>query len=126
MVAGLGGPANVLAKGGKWLPQAPVQRAVPAPRSGVLGSIDTRALGLAVVALGGGRRRASDLVDPRVGFAAVLPLGRAVQAGEPLAIVHAASDDSADAAIAAVVAAMRIDDRAGPIGPAVLEHITGA
>ena len=126
MVAGLGGPTDVLAKGGASLPQAPVQRAVPAPRSGVLAAMDTRALGLAVVALGGGRRRASDAVDPRVGFAAVLPSGHAVRAGEPLAIVHAASDDSADGAIAAVLAAMHIDDRAGPIGPAVLEHITGA
>jgi thymidine phosphorylase len=125
MVAGLGGPADVLAQGGKWLPQAPVQRVVPAPRSGVLAAMDTRALGLAVVGLGGGRRRASDAVDSRVGFAAVLPLGHAVQAGDPLAIVHAASDDSADLAIAAALAAMHIDDRAAPGGPAVLEHITG-
>ncbi len=126
MVAGLGGPADVLAAGGAQLPQAPVQRAVPAPRGGVLASMDTRALGLAVVALGGGRRRASDAVDPRVGFDAMLPLGRIVQAGEPLAIVHAASADAADAAIAAALAAMRVDDSAGPIGPAVIEQISGA
>jgi thymidine phosphorylase len=126
MVAGLGGPADVLSAGGAKLPQAPVQRAVPAPRSGVLVAMDTRALGLAVVALGSGRRRASDAVDPRVGFDAVLSLGSAVRAGEPLAIVHAASADAADAAIAAALAAVRIDDSAGPIGPAVVERITGA
>jgi thymidine phosphorylase len=126
MVAGLGGPRDVLAKGGARLPQAPVQRAAPAPHSGVVAAQDTRALGLAVVALGGGRRRASDAVDPRVGLSAVLPLGRAVQAGEPLAIVHAASADAADEAVATVLAALRVEDSAATIGPAVLEHITGA
>ena len=126
MVAGLGGPTDVLTKGGARLPQAPVQRAVPAPRSGVLVAMDTRSLGLAVVALGGGRRRASDDVDPRVGFDAVRPLGASVQAGEALAVVHAASAGAADAAVAAALAAMRLDDSAAPIGPSVVERVTGA
>jgi thymidine phosphorylase len=50
MVAGLGGPTDVLAAPG--LPTAPVQLDVPAPRPGVLAATDTRALGLAVVAAG--------------------------------------------------------------------------
>ena len=72
MVAALGGPRDVLADA--QLPVAPVQRAVPAPRAGVLVGMDVRALGQVVVDLGGGRSRPSQAVDPRVGLASVLPL----------------------------------------------------
>jgi thymidine phosphorylase len=108
MVAALGGPADVLRDA--CLPQAPVKRAVPAPRSGWLRAIDVRALGLAVVALGGGRTRPGQTIDPRVGLAAVLPLGGPVGAGQALAEVHAASDADADAAVVAVQAAFTIAD----------------
>ena len=121
MVAGLGGPADVLKPGGAGLPHAPVQRAVPALHDGVLTAMDTRAIGLAVVALGGGRRRASDNVDPRVGFDAVLPLGSRLRAGDAMAVVHAASDADADAAAAALQSAMQMGDAAVVPGPVVVE-----
>ena len=115
MVAALGGPADVLRDA--QLTTAPVQRVVPAPRAGVVAALDVRAIGLAVVALGGGRRRNGDVVDPRVGFSGVLGLGATVQAGTPLATVHAASADAADAAAAALLAACGIDDAAPPPVP---------
>ena len=121
MVAGLGGPADVLADA--QLPSAPVQLDVPAPHSGVLAAMHTRAIGLAVVALGGGRQRASDVVDPRVGFSQVLPLGSVVQAGEPLARVHAATADAAQAASQALLAAITLADVAPPVGPVVVETL---
>jgi thymidine phosphorylase len=126
MVAGLGGPAKVLAARGARLPRAPMQRAVPAPRGGTLLAMDTRAIGLAVVALGGGRARASDSVDPRVGFDAVLPLGSRVRAGEALAVVHAASAATADAAIAALQAAVQIGEGAFTATPVVREQTRAA
>ena len=121
MVAGLGGPTDVLAAPG--LPTAPVQLDVPAPRCGVLAATDTRALGLAVVALGGGRRVASDAVDLRVGFSQVRPLGTALRAGDALLRVHAASLADAEAARAAVLAATTIADTAPPPGPVVIETL---
>jgi thymidine phosphorylase len=108
MVAAQGGPADVWREAG--LPAAPVQRAVPAPRPGFIGAIDVRALGLAVVALGGGRARPGQAVDPRVGLAAVRAPGEQVAAGEPLARVHAADPVAAEAAAAAVLAAMPIQE----------------
>ena len=120
MVAGLGGPADVLRNA--QLPSAPVQVDLPAPRSGMLAAVDTRALGLAVVALGGGRRRASDAVDPRVGLSHCLPLGSMVRAGEPLLRVHAASQDAAQAACQAALAAIALADHAAPVGPVVVER----
>ena len=121
MVAGLGGPTDVLAAPG--LPLAPVQLDVPAPRPGVLAATDTRALGLAVVALGGGRRVASDAVDPRVGFSQVQPLGTALQAGDALLRVHAATLADAEAARAAVLAAVTLADTAPPHGPVVIDTL---
>jgi thymidine phosphorylase len=123
MVALLGGPRDVLRHAG--LPHAPVQRDVAAPRAGTLTQSDTRALGLAVVALGGGRRRPGDAIDPRVGLSHMLPLGTRVDAGQPLARVHAASDDAALAAVRAVAAAMVIGETAGAPEPLVHRVVDG-
>ncbi len=124
MVAALGGPADVLRT--PQLAAAPVRRDVPAPRAGVLAQVDTRALGLAVVGLGGGRRRDGERIDPRVGLSGVLALGQPVAAGEPLATVHAASAAAADTAAAAVAAAMTLADRASEGTPTVVEVIVHA
>jgi thymidine phosphorylase len=117
MVRALGGPPDVLADA--QLPVAPVQRPVPAPRAGIVAAMDTRALGLAVVALGGGRLKPGDAVDPRVGLAAVRPRGAAVAAGEPLAVVHAAHEAAADEAVRALQAAFTLADAAPARLPAV-------
>jgi thymidine phosphorylase len=119
MVAGLGGPTDVFRQSG--LPQAPVQREVPAPRGGWLTGMDTRALGLAVVALGGGRQRPGQTVDPRVGLSHIAAIGQAMSHGEPLARVHAADEASAQAAVEAVQAACRIGD-APCAGAAVVQE----
>lgn len=127
MVAGLGGPPDVLADA--QLPGAPVVVTLPAPRSGVLVAMDTRAIGLAVVALGGGRARASDAVDPRVGLSDIRPLGTVLRTGEPLLRVHAASAADAQAACAAVLAAMTLVDiepgggAPAAAGPVVIDTI---
>jgi len=103
MVAALGGPQDVLRDA--QLPTASVQRPVLAPRDGVLSRMDVRALGQCVVQLGGGRSRPGETVDPRVGLSDVLPLHAPVQAGQPVAIVHAASEASAEQACRDVLAA---------------------
>ena len=121
MVAALGGPRDVLHD--VRLPQAPVQRDVPSPRDGVVGAIDTRAIGLAIVELGGGRRRPGEAVDPRVGLSDVRPLGARVQRGDALARVHAADAAGAEAAIRAVVDAMRIADSAVTANPLIRQTV---
>jgi thymidine phosphorylase len=121
MVAALGGPRDVLQDA--QLRSAPVQRDVPAPRSGVLSAMDTRALGLAVIGLGGGRRRPGDSVDPRVGFSQVRGLGAGLQAGEALACVHAADEAAADAAVQAFVAAVTLDEAGVSPAPVIQQVI---
>ena len=110
MVAAQGGPSEFSRSYASDLPTAPVIRDVPALCAGLIAGIDTRAVGHAVVHLGGGRLRSGDPVDPRVGFSALAEPGTRVDAGDPLAKVHAADEASADAAIAALQAAYRLGD----------------
>jgi thymidine phosphorylase len=119
MVAGLGGPTDVLSARFSGLARAPVTVDVPAPRAGFVTAMDTRAIGLAVAALGGGRLRASDRIDPRVGLSAVAGRGAAVRQGDPLARVHARTRAEAATARAAVLAAITIGTRAPAITPVV-------
>jgi thymidine phosphorylase len=126
MVALLGGPRDVLHQAG--LPTAPVVHDVLAPTAGVLTDVDVRAVGLVVVALGGGRQQAGDRIDMRVGLSQVLAPGVVVQAGQPLARVHAATADAALQARQALLAAMHVNADAAlqvmagpvmePLGPA--------
>ncbi|WP_319772682.1 thymidine phosphorylase [Breoghania sp.] len=109
MVTELGGPNDLLEKAEAYLPKAPVTRQILAEREGLVTRIDTRAVGVAVIELGGGRRRADDDIDPRVGFTQLAGIGMAVGPDdEPLAVVHAADEDAADRAAHAVRAAYRI------------------
>lgn len=126
MVAGLGGPADLLEQPQRHLPAAPVVRPVPAPRSrdgSFVAGIDTRALGLAVVELGGGRRRADDRIDPSVGLASLAARGERIDDGQPIAIVHAATDAAAEAAVRAVQAAYAWSATAPSPLPLIAEHI---
>jgi thymidine phosphorylase len=116
MVARLGGPAGVLKR-----PQLPVARwrvPVPAPERGVIEAVDTRALALAIVALGGGRTKPGDTIDPRIGLTEIRPPGTRVRAGEPLARLHVPRRADADAVLPAIAAAFRI----GQSAPAPLLH----
>jgi thymidine phosphorylase len=124
MVALLGGPADVF-RAARALPAAPVQRELRAPRAGVITAMNTRAIGHAVVALGGGRLRASDAIDPRVGLSHCRPIGSVVQAGEPLLQVHAASDAAADAALATLARLVTVGEGPAQPGPVIVETITG-
>ena len=123
MIAALGGPLHFLSEARAVLPAAPVLKPAPAPRAGFVAGIDARAVGLAVVELGGGRRRASDSIDPAVGFTELAGICEDVGAGRPLALVHARDEATAEAAAARLAAAYRIADAAPERGPAVIERI---
>ncbi|NLH81258.1 MAG: thymidine phosphorylase, partial [Phyllobacteriaceae bacterium] len=90
MVAALGGPVDFVAKAPSYLKAAPVTRDVVADEEGFVEAIDTRAVGVAVVELGGGRTKASDPIDPAVGFTDLAGIGVHLDAGTPIGRVHAA------------------------------------
>ncbi|MGD9295614.1 MAG: thymidine phosphorylase, partial [Roseobacter sp.] len=108
MVSAMGGPVQFVENWQRFLPEATVIREVSSLSEGHVSGIDGEALGLAVVALGGGRQIESDLIDPAVGLSQVVRLGQNVGKGQPLAVVHASRPDAADRAVAAVRAAISI------------------
>jgi thymidine phosphorylase len=122
MVASLGGPADFVERPAQYLAHAVVVQDVPAPASGRVISIDTRAVGLAVVALGGGRTSPEQAIDPAVGFDRLVPRGAAIRLGDPLARVHAANSARAAEATAALQAAFTIGE-AGEPPPPLVERI---
>lgn len=125
MVHALGGPSDLVANPQRYLPQAPVIRPVPAARAGYVVALDVRALGLAIVRLGGGRTRPDAAIDHRVGLADCVGRGVRVERGDPLAFVHAADEDSAQAAIAAVRDAIQIGDALPPSAAVVRGRMVG-
>lgn len=124
MASALGGPADFTDRPAHYLPVAPVQLLVPAPRSGWVTGMATRDIGLAVVELGGGRRQASDTIDPSVGFTQFAQIGQQMQAGEPLAVVHAADTASAERARQSLLALIHIGDTAPVRSPVLVKRIT--
>ncbi|MBU2994722.1 thymidine phosphorylase [Octadecabacter sp. 1_MG-2023] len=108
MIRAMGGPPDIAEDWHTHLPKAPVVGDVPAPSSGMITAIDGEALGLAVVQMGGGRQVESDRIDPRVGLSDVLPLGTKVSRGDPLVTIHAADEESAEAAARTVQNAITI------------------
>ncbi|WP_120636266.1 thymidine phosphorylase [Ruegeria sp. EL01] len=124
MMAAVGGPVQFVDTWARFLPEADVIQEVPAPKDGYVTAINGEALGLAVVALGGGRQVESDQIDPAVGVSQLLRLGDRVAKGEPLAFVHAAREDAAHRAAATISAAVVIEDRPIAVPDLVHERIT--
>jgi thymidine phosphorylase len=94
--------------------------------AGVVSAVDVRAVGVAIIGLGGGRARETDSVDHSVGFTAVAAIGERVEpGGRSLAVVHARDGESADRAAAELRAAYTVDagDRDGDAvdAPTVIE-----
>jgi thymidine phosphorylase len=93
MVRVLGGPNDIIDSPSRHLPRAPVERAVYGP-SGHVAKIDTRALGLAVIELGGGRRKPGDGIDHAVGLTELAGKGDDAGNQRPLAIIHARDEST--------------------------------
>ena len=125
MVRALGGAADFVDQFARQLPAAAVVCPVFAEEDGYVGGVDTRALGIAVIALGGGRRRAGDAIDYSVGLGGIAALGEAVDRERPLATVHAADAAAAERAAAEVRAAFRITEDAPSASPVVLRRLDG-
>jgi thymidine phosphorylase len=125
MVVALGGPRDLLEHHQKRLPAAPVVKPVTMSEAGYLTRIDARAVGLAVVSLGGGRRKASDSIDPRVGLSQVRGLGDSVGPEQPFAFVHAADEASATGAVHAIQRAVTSTLEPPVLNDIVVERVSG-
>ncbi len=125
MVYAQGGPVAFAENWQRFLPEAPVIVEVPAPAPGYITQINGEALGLAVVALGGGRQVETDTIDPAVGLSDVVTLGQKVSKGQPLLRIHAAREAAAQAAAHSVIDAISIGAKTPQTQPLVIERIDG-
>ncbi len=123
MVAAQGGPTDLFEKRDNHLKLSSVVKPVLAGKAGHVAAMDTRAIGMAVVALGGGRTNPSQAVDHSVGFTEICQIGDSVQADQPLAMVYARSEAEAEDAVNRFQAAVTISEAAVNAGPIVAQTI---
>lgn len=123
MVSGLGGPVDFVENYSKYLPQSQIIRPVFADMQGYAYSMDTRELGLAVVTLGGGRRKPGDALDYSVGLTQVCALGDKVDSSIPIAVIHAQSEAAFAEAELAVKKAIHIGETAPEKTPEIYAYI---
>jgi pyrimidine-nucleoside phosphorylase/thymidine phosphorylase len=127
IVSAQGGDAAAVSDPSR-LPRAPHRREVPAPTAGFVTAIDTEAVGLASVALGAGRARVEDRIDPAVGLTVLKKLGDRVERGEPIATIHHGDAGEPPERVAARLAAAWTigPDWPGPARPLVIETLEDA
>ncbi|MBT8049513.1 MAG: thymidine phosphorylase [Xanthomonadales bacterium] len=106
MVTAQGGPSMLLEKPELYLPVAGYSQPVFCRHSGYIQEMDMKAVGSAVVLLGGGRRRAEDSIDHSVGISDISGVGQRVDQDTPLAIVHAQNKNDWERAAERLIAAV--------------------
>ena len=124
MVTELGGPADFVENYDTYLEKAEIIRSIYAKNSGIVTSMDTREIGMAVVAMGGGRRKPSDAIDYAVGFTDFVALGERVDTEKPLAVVHVRNEAQFEEAQRTLRAAITIGDEEPEEKPMVFKRIT--
>jgi len=106
------------------LPQAEAIELYRAPRRGLVAQVEPRTVGRGIIALGGGRTRMEDRVDPGVGFVITARPGDWVEAGEAIATVFARDEAGLRAGAAAMREAIHIADEADPPLPLISHRVT--
>jgi thymidine phosphorylase len=124
MVHALGGPRDLIDRPDAHLARAPHVADAAAPGAGFVTAIDTRALGFAVLTLGGGRSIAGAAIDPAVGLSELAGIADEVGRGRPLCRIHARDDADAKAASAAIQRAYTIGEKPPKIRPPVIQRIS--
>lgn len=119
MVVALGGPSDFIENPWGAMTKANVISEIKATEHGYLAHMDTRAVGMAVVGLGGGRTAPQQRVDHSVGFDRILPLGVKVNRGEVIARVHASSTDAAELASLQFAQSIKYSDEAPELSPVI-------
>ncbi len=106
------------------LPQAAIVEVYEAPRAGTVTQVEPRAIGRAVVQMGGGRQKVDDVVDPSVGFVISVRPGDKVRKGEPLASIFARNDEGVAIARAALNQSIVIGTGKAEVLPLVVDRVT--
>jgi pyrimidine-nucleoside phosphorylase len=109
-----GGDPRVCDSPGESLPLVKEYVNVESPRSGFIKSVDTAEIGHTIAAIGGGRVRIEDVIDPTVGYLTEQKLGDEVKAGEVLGVIYCSDSTKAQEALGRILAAYEISEE--PVG----------
>lgn len=120
LIQAQGGDAQVV-DDPRRLPQATQKFAIVAKTSGYVAQIDTKALGVAVMQLGGGRAKQDDTLDLTAGLVLHKKLGTPVTVGDTLAMAYATQADPA--AVADMVQAAYTISADQPSVPPLIHQI---
>jgi thymidine phosphorylase len=120
MVEAQGGDPRVVDDPGHVLPSAPVILPLLAEQEGTLAAVDAEAVGLASGALGAGRTRKGEAIDPAVGIVLRCKIGDGLAPGEPIGEIHARTEEAAADAARRVLEALELVDRV--VEPPPLVH----
>ncbi len=123
MTAALGGPIDFVDNYDAHLAKAPVIR--PVHLDGVLTSVNARAVGNALIELGGGRKKVGEKLNFAVGFSDFASVGSALGQDRPLALIHAANDADADIATRNLLNACETGASSPEMRPVISEILTG-
>jgi len=118
-----GGDPRVCEAPRKILPLVNHGSKIECARSGIVSRIETTEIGHAVAAIGGGRIRIEDVIDPAVGFVAEVKLGDQVKAGDVLGVVYGSNSARTSEAVERIGAAYQIDDSAPLDQPELIKEI---
>ncbi|WP_448568860.1 thymidine phosphorylase [Thalassotalea ganghwensis] len=123
MIHALGGPAD-------WLddPWASMEKAahiieIKAPEHGFISAMDTRAIGMAIVAMKGGRSANGQLIDHSVGYDRILPVGTRINRGDVICRLHARDEDQIKFAQQAYIDALSISETMPEVPATIIETI---
>jgi pyrimidine-nucleoside phosphorylase len=105
------------------LPQARAVTEVSSAAGGFVAGIDSEAIGLAAMALGAGRERADQAVDPAVGFTLLKKVGEKVESGEALVRIHYNDANRLEDVKTRILAAYRVAPVAPKPRPLILERL---
>jgi pyrimidine-nucleoside phosphorylase len=123
IIAAQGGDRDIVQDPSR-LPQAKHRAEFGAQWDGIIQSVEPRAVGYGVIALGGGRRNMEDRVDPSVGFVIVAKPGDRVAKGQTLATIHARSREDLEVGRVALEQAIVISDSTPASLPLVSHRVT--
>jgi pyrimidine-nucleoside phosphorylase len=118
-----GGDARVCDSPAEFLPLVKDSVRVESPRSGYIKTVDTAEIGHTIAAIGGGRIRIEDVIDPTVGFIAERKIGDQVETGDVIGVVYCADSANAEEAAQRIGAAYRIEDERPALEELVKEVI---
>jgi pyrimidine-nucleoside phosphorylase len=124
VVQAQGGHPGVVDNPVAVLPRAPIRARLDAARSGVVQRVEPRMIGRAITALGGGRFRVDDVIDPAVGIVIKVRPGDIIARGDIVATVHARDVETQQVAEEALRQAIVLGDAPVARRPLISHRVT--